>query len=63
MRAAQITSLPEENDQQSYGDFIKRNEPGFEQIAEEEISFGKKYAARSEEAVIVQYLIDRKSVV
>jgi hypothetical protein len=34
----------------------KRNEPGFEQIAEVEIPFNKKYNARSEEAVIVQYL-------
>jgi hypothetical protein len=35
----------------------KRNEPGFEQIAEVEIPFDKKYNGRSEESVIVQYLI------
>ena len=35
----------------------KRNEPGFEQITEVEIPFDKKYNDRSEEAVIVQYLI------
>jgi hypothetical protein len=35
----------------------KKNEPGFEQITEIEIPFNKKYNGRSEEAVIVQYLI------
>jgi hypothetical protein len=35
----------------------KKNEPGFEQIGEVEIPFSRKYNTRSEEAVIVQYLI------
>jgi hypothetical protein len=34
----------------------RTNEPGFEKIGETEIPFSKKYVARSEEAVIVQYL-------
>ncbi|HEX4851177.1 MAG TPA: hypothetical protein VFV08_10240, partial [Puia sp.] len=32
------------------------NEPGFEEIPEKEISFSEKYAAQSEEALVVNYL-------
>ena len=35
----------------------RSQEPGFELIEEVEISFEKKYNQRSEEAVIVQYLM------
>lgn len=36
----------------------KKQEPGFEQIAEKEIPFDRKYTARSEESIIVKYLAD-----